>query len=74
MPRSLGYIDAGDRVKIKNVQAFGERGVVLSNNGWGTCRVRTDSGQTFVLMNGRDLIYEDEELPAEPVTDTDIVP
>jgi hypothetical protein len=74
MPKSAGYIDRGDRVKVRNVKAFGAHGIVISNNGWGRCEVRLDDGRTLDFMNVRDLIYEDEELTGEPETDTAIVP
>jgi hypothetical protein len=73
MSRDKGYIDRGDRVKVRNTQAFGAHGLVLSNDGFGRVEVKLDDGRKLTLMNHRDLIYEDEELTGEPEMDTRIV-
>ena len=67
MPRSKGYKDSGDRVIVINPAAFGERGIVMYNDGSGEVSVQLDRGDKFDGYEGRDLIYEDEELPAKPV-------
>ena len=66
------WIDAGDRVIVKcgeNVgNGFGgsniaERhegmhGLVLSNDGFGHCRVLLDNGETISCWNGKNLDWE----------------
>lgn len=67
MPRELGYKDTDDHVIVINPKAFGEHGVVISNDGFGEVLVKLDSGRTFHGYEARDFIYEDEELPSKPI-------
>lgn len=68
------YIDKDDRVVVVNARAFGKHGLVLSNNGFGGCVVQLDEGGKVFVQNERDLQYEAEELPEQPVNDDDLLP
>ncbi|MBI2032815.1 MAG: hypothetical protein HYT09_04200, partial [Candidatus Levybacteria bacterium] len=67
MTREQGYKDAGDRIIVINRNGFGEHGRVRHNDGFGEVVVDLDSGYLFHGYEGRDLIYEDEPLPSEPI-------
>lgn len=66
------HIDAGDRVVIAsdgNITGFGgqtltkhkgKHGVVLTNDGWGLCRVLLDDGEEVSAWNGADLEKEEK--------------
>ena len=67
MTKEQGYKDAGDRIVVINKTAFGEHGVVRNNDGFGEVSVILDNGFLFHGYEIRDLIYEDEPLPSEPI-------
>lgn len=67
MTREQGYKDSGDRVILINKHGFGEHGIVRHNDGFGEVSVALDNGSLFHGYEGRDLIYEDEPLPSDPV-------
>ena len=64
------YPDVGDRVVIVSdghpngfggqdlSSVRGERGIIVSNDGWGRCLVRLDSGREVDAWNGADLECE----------------
>lgn len=67
MTKEQGFKDAGDRVVVINKNGFGEHGVVEENDGFGEVSVVLDSGSLFHGYELRDLIYEDEPLPSDPI-------
>lgn len=74
MPKTLGWIDTGDRVVISSVENnftgfgssslkdhhLGMHGEVISNNGVGCCQVRLDNGELVSAWNGKNLTYEED--------------
>lgn len=62
------FITRGDRVVVVNAAYHGQAGIVESEDGWGFCQVKLDTGEVISAWNGRDLIREGEPL-GEPVND-----
>lgn len=70
MTEQRDWIDVGDRVVVTDriakpehmrsarPEAAGQHGEVVSNDGWGLCRVQLDNGTRITAWNGIDLEWE----------------
>lgn len=71
MSVEAGYIDTGDRIVVKATgtsngfgsstlkdEHVGMHGIVVSNDGYGNCRVKLDNGEYASCWNGQSLDFE----------------